>query len=427
MSGFAFGSSFTVGIEEELLLVDEPTLELAPVTESVLATMAADPRDAGHDAYAAQLELRSRPESRVEDATAALAGLRALAARSGATLAGVGIHPTARLGDVELVEGSRYAVVADQLQGLLRRTPESALHVHVGLPDERAAVRAFNALRRHVPLLQGLAANSPFWFGSDSGLASARFVLSRSYPGRGIPRAVRDLAYLETLAASTLTAAGLHDATFVWWDLRLHPGFGTIELREMDAQASLDHVAALAALARALVVEASEAPGSEPEIPSEALAWSAFRAARDGVDSLILEQGRTRPLADVAREAVVRLRPLAREAGDDDALEGVDAILAGGGAARRRAAFARGGMTDVLRDLVAETRSAFPGDRRGYLSEEERQRVEGEADARQAAQREEREAVRGIEGQGHVEGAGGAHRELSGGIAPGWGEVRLGR
>ena len=355
MSGFAFGSGFTVGIEEELLLVDPDTHDLAPVAETVLAAMGVDASAAGHDAYAAQLELRSPPCATVADAATALAELRRAAAAAGATLVGSGLHPTAPHGSAELVEGSRYAVVADEVRGLLRRTPESALHVHVGLPDERAAVRAFNALRRQVPLLVGLAANSPFWFGADSGLASARFALARAYPGRGIPRALRDLGDLEGLADATLAAAGLADATFLWWDLRLHPRYGTIEVREMDSQATLEHAAALAALVRALVVEAAERDPEGDDPPSEALAWSAFRAARDGAAATVLDGDAPRPLADVARDTVARLRPVARSLGDDGVLAGVEAILETGPAEWQRAAFATGGMAGVLRELVRET------------------------------------------------------------------------
>jgi carboxylate-amine ligase len=358
MSGFAFGAGFTVGIEEELLLVDPDTHDLAPVAEAVLAAMDVEAAAAGHDAYAAQLELRSPPSTTVGAAAEALAELRRTAAERGATLVGSGLHPTAPHGSAELVDGSRYAVVADEVRGLLRRTPESALHVHVGLPDEEVAVRAFNALRRQVPLLVGLAANSPFWFGTDSGLASARFALARAYPGKGIPRALRDVSDLEELADATLTAAGLGDATFLWWDLRLHPRYGTIELREMDSQATLEHAAALAALVRALVVEAAEVDADGPDPPSEALAWSAFRAARDGVAATVVDGDTPCPLAHVARDTVARLRPIARSLGDAEALEAVGAILGAAGAVRQREAFSAGGMAGVLRDLVQETRAS---------------------------------------------------------------------
>jgi len=352
---FPFGSEFTVGIEEELFLVDETTHALAPVTDEVLDAMRVDPQSAGHDAYAAQIELRSRASGSVADAVDSLARLRAAATAAGGTLLGAGLHPDGRFGDATLVEGHRYELVADQLRGLLRRTPESALHVHVGLPAPRAPTPAFNAMPLPVPLLVGLAASSPFWFGTDSGLRSARYVLSRAYPGRCVPRAVRDIEDLEQLAGETLTAAGLPDATFLWWDLRMHPRHGTLELREMDAQASLEHVAAVAALVRALVVEAADSPDPPPDVPSEALGWASFRAARDGTSASILDDDVPRPLADVARAAVRRVRPIARDLGDDAAIDGIERVLEENGAARQCASFSRGGMVELLRALVDET------------------------------------------------------------------------
>jgi carboxylate-amine ligase len=360
----SFGSEFTVGIEEELFLVDRATLALAPVTGDVLDRMRVDPTAAGHDAYAAQIELRSPAGRSVEGVVESLARLRTAATAAGATLLGAGLHPDGRFGEATLVEGHRYELVADQLRGLLRRTPESALHVHVGLPDERAAARAFNAMRLQVPLLVGLGANSPYWFGTDSGLRSARYVLSRAYPGRCVPRAVRDIEDLEGLAGDTLAAAGLPDETFLWWDLRIHPRHGTLELREMDAQFSLEHAAAIAALVRALVIEAADGPDALA-VPSEALDWASFRAARDGTDAAVLDGEVTRPLADVARDAARRVRSIARDVGDEDALDGIERVLEQNGASRQRASFADGGMPELLRTLADETAaSGLPAARR---------------------------------------------------------------
>lgn len=357
MTGFAFGSDFTVGLEEELLLVDSGTLRLSPVAGAVLGSMEVPPAAAGHEAYAAQLELRSPPSATVGDAAGVLAELRARAVAAGATLMGGGLHPAGELGDAALVPARRYERVAVEMRGLLRRTPESALHVHVGLPDERSAIRAFNAIRARLPVLQGLSASSPWWFGVDSGFASARYALTRAYPGRGIPPPLRSIDELETLTEEVLAAAGMPEATFLWWDLRLHPTHGTLEARELDAQTRLEDVGALAALARALAAEAQERPPAR-DLPSEVLGWSSFRAARDGVEATILDDGCQRPLADVARELVARLRPVARSLGDEDALAGVERIAReGGGAARQRRAFAEGGLPAVLRLLVDETGS----------------------------------------------------------------------
>jgi carboxylate-amine ligase len=342
-------------MEEELLLVDSVTLQLAPMARDVLDAMQADPDASGHEAYAAQIELRSPVSESASDAARALADQRIAALDAGATLMASGLHPTGRFGDAELVPTERYARVAGELRGILRRTPEAALHVHVGMPDGRSAVRAFNALRRQIPLLVGLSANSPWWFGVDSGLASARYSLGRAYPGRGIPEALRDLADAEARVAAMLGVAGVPEPTFLWWDLRLHPAYGTIEVREMDVQPSLETVASLGALVRLLALDAQDGPEA-PHEPSELLNWSAFRASRDGTEATILDDGRLRPLRQVALRTVDRLRPLAREIGDVDALDEVARILdSGGGAGRQRAASADGGVGAMLRTLVEDT------------------------------------------------------------------------
>jgi glutamate---cysteine ligase / carboxylate-amine ligase len=348
-----FGRAFTLGVEEELLLVDRATLALAPTAERVLA--AADhPSDRlAHEAYAAEVEARTQI---VRDASEAVESLREsrLAARTaGATLMGAGIHPSAELGDARLVDLERYREVGDQMRGLIRRTPECALHVHIGMPDPETAIWAFNGMRRHLPLLVGLAANSPWWFGHDSGMASARAGLVRSYPGRGIPRAFHDWDDYAATVDGIVSAGGIEDYTHLWWDVRPHPRLGTLEVREMDAQSSLDDVAAIVALVHALARHSAE-QSAPADVAPDALAWSAFRAARDGLDAQILCGERIVPLRDAARETLEQAAPYA-----DDAIEGVERILReGGGADRRRRAAERGGARAMLEELVEETARA---------------------------------------------------------------------
>lgn len=348
---FVPSPAFSVGLEEELLLVDPDSLRLVPAAAGVLERIDAAPGAAGSEAYAAQVELRAGPAGTAAEAVESLADVRAAARRAGATMLAAGLHPTAEHGDAPLSSDERYRDVDRAVRGLIRRTPESALHVHVGMVDEQAAVDAHNGLRRALPLLQGLAANSPWWFGADSGLASARYALVRSYPGRGVPPFLRDYAGWETWMAAVTRAGGVEDYTFVWSDVRLHPRYGTVELREMDVQGPLEHVAALVALVRALAREAVEAPPRD-DLPGEAIAWSQFCAARDGVDAAVLEDGSPRPLRALAEDAVERLRDLAADHGDETALEGVLELAAAGGAARQRRAHAAGGVDGLLRSLL---------------------------------------------------------------------------
>ena len=340
----AFGSDFTIGIEEELLLVDPETRELLPAAAEVLAAIDVAEHVAGHEAPLAQIELRSGACADPEGVRRDLGATRAAARDAGATLMGAGLHPTDSWGETPLVDTPRYREVAESMRKIIERTPEGALHVHVGMPDPDTAIHVFNGLRRHLPLLIGLCANSPWWFGRDSGLASARWALVRSYPGRGIPRTFADWAdYLEHIDELARTG-GPPDYTFIWWDIRPHPRLGTVELRELDVQSSLDDVAAIAGLVQDLARREAESPAQDLP-PAEAIDWSCFRAARDGLDAEILHDGRVMPLRDVVRAVTDS--------------EGIERIVAqGGGADRRRAAYARGGMDEMLSELIAETGDA---------------------------------------------------------------------
>jgi carboxylate-amine ligase len=177
----------------------------------------------------------------------------------------------------------------------------------------------------------------------------------RSYPRRGVPRFFNDWAeYAETVQA-TGAAGEFDDYTFIWWDVRAHPRHGTVEIREMDVQSSLEDAAALAALVQALAKQALESDQVR-DIPAEAIGESSFRASRDGLDAAILDDGRARPLREVARETVASVAGHARELGCEEALAGVERILTdGNGAVRQRAAAARGGMSELLAQLVGDT------------------------------------------------------------------------
>src|SRR3954452_24847983 len=238
--GHAFGSDFPLGLEEDLFLVEPPDHQLSNEASRVLeATERTGTWEADHEAFACEVELRSAPEATPSRALAGLAGARRAIAAAGSTVMGAGLHPGAAFGEVELVQKERYARVEDEVRGLIRRSPECALHVHVGVPDTETAIRVFNGLRGWLPLLEALGANSPWWYGRASGMASARATLVRAYPGRGIPRALRDWADYEDAIAAVAAGGGPRDYTLIWWDVRLHPRHGTVEVRELDVQSRL--------------------------------------------------------------------------------------------------------------------------------------------------------------------------------------------
>ena len=206
------------------------------------------------------------------EAIDALDGLRRAVVATGAGLLGSGTHPSAAEGDAEITDKERYERIR-YLLGDAVATPVGGLHIHVGMPDPETAIRAFNGLRRHLPLLQALAANSPFRHGRDTGLASAREVTIRGWPRSGVPRAMRDFEDFCATAALLARAADVPDYTWFWWKLRPHPRLGTVEIRALDAQASLEDTAR-AGRAHAL-------PGP-PRGPRRPAARSAGRGARGG-------------------------------------------------------------------------------------------------------------------------------------------------
>jgi carboxylate-amine ligase len=349
---FGRGPSYRLGVEEELILVDPTSPHaIAHTGTEVLARVHA-PEEHGRlapDTYEAEIELKSAISANAGEAAGHLRALREAVFATGARAIGAGLHPTAAFGDVVHVDEERYAAIVRMLRGLITRTPTAAVHVHVGMPDPATAILAYNGLRSHLPLLQALAANSPYWYGIDSGFASARAQMFRAYPRSEIPRAFRGYADYERTIDRIVTGAEIADYTFLWWDVRPHPLLGTVEVRAMDAQADVDSVAGLAALVHGLALH--EVANPRPADDSGVLEESSFRAARDGLQATIWFDDALRSVPEVAAKAVA----LARRHVDAPELEQIDRIVReGNGADRQRAAHARGGLPAVVEQLVSE-------------------------------------------------------------------------
>lgn len=352
---FGREAGFPLGIEEELLLVDESTFRPANIASDLVGRVNPERGEVTNDLYEALIEtstpiVRSAPEG-VEYLTAAREALR----DAGAAFIGAGLHPDAAFGDVVHVQKQRYESIRAEMRGLVSRTPTGAVHVHVGMPDPETAIVAFNRLRAHLPLLQALAAHSPFWHGHDSGLASARALTFRAFPRSTIPPPFANWADYEELIEWCTATAEIEDYTYLWWDVRPSPNLGTIEVRAMDAQSRLETVAGLAALVHALAVACADGR-EERTPPTEALKESSFRAARDGLDATIWWRGAMRPIREVAADALEVARPYARELDGEDALEEIERVLReGNGADRMRETFATSGMYGLLARLAEES------------------------------------------------------------------------
>jgi carboxylate-amine ligase len=311
---FGTGEPFSLGLEEELFLVDAGNGRLVNDGPEVHDRLGDLPRgEIKNELHRSQIELITGVCTTVGEAVAELSELRRAVLATGVGVVAAGTHPTAAEGDSMTTEDARYKRI-EHLLGDAGATPVCALHIHVGMPDAETAIRAFNGLRRHLPLLEALGANSPFRHGRDTGLASARELTLRSWPRAGTPRAMHDY---EDFARST---------------------------ERLTRVAEVVH-----ALAR---YEAQADPVQGP--PAEVLDEASFRAARAGIDATLPDRDdRLRPVTELTSELVERLRPAARELRCEPELDGVARLVAErGGAGVQRRAYDDGGIAGLLDAVV---------------------------------------------------------------------------
>jgi carboxylate-amine ligase len=363
-------TDYDLGIEEEVMLLDPANgWALAPAIDAVLAAWPEATRDSvSSETHASAVELRTGVHATVGAAIAELAELRAELARvlDGLGLAAgtAGVHPSAVWHEMQVSTRDRHQDVYGSMRELARREPTFALHVHVGLPSGEAGIAAFNRLRAHIPLLLGLSANSPFWQGRDTGLASARTPLFQAFPRVGIPRAFGSYGEYVRAVDLLLDCGAFPEPTYLWWDVRPQPKLGTVEIRIMDAQSTVGATASLVALVQSLTRlelvdgHADAALVHAPEVLDE----NRFLAARDGVDAELVDPVRSRavPLREVAAEVVRACAPHAAVLGCAAQLAGLEALLANPGPARQRALAERDGLDGLVADLALEFLAPLP-------------------------------------------------------------------
>jgi glutamate---cysteine ligase / carboxylate-amine ligase len=350
-----FGASppLSLGVEEELLLIDGDCA-LNAASEAVLGAVAAPFAErVSAEIFAEQIELKTGICDGFEDVRRELAETRRAIRAAGFALLPAGLHPAAQSDRAELVDKPRYEVVREDFGDLLR-TPPCGLHIHVGMPDPEAAVRVANAFCLYLPLLQALSANSPFREGADSGNASSRTSVVRSYPRFQLPRQFRDYEEFCRVADQLIAAAGVDDYTYIWWDVRPHPRLGTVEVRAVDVQTDVVTSSALAALIQAIAAKELDCP-TAPGLYREALEESYFQATSHGLDADILLDGETpQPAREVGRRVLDAVRPFARELGGEPAIAEIERILReGNGADEQRRVHGARGMSGLL-DHLAE-------------------------------------------------------------------------
>jgi carboxylate-amine ligase len=362
-AGIGRGRGLTLGVEEEVMLLDRGTQGLAQAIDELMPRLAPDRRHRVHpETHAAAAELATGVHDDVASAAQELRELRAMVAHAAATIglevASAGTHPFAVWRETSVARSERQQVVYGAMRELARREPSFALHVHVGVDDPEDAITAVNRMRPHLPLLLALSANSPFWQGRDSGLASTRTPLFQAFPRVGIPRRFKGYDDYVRSVDLLLRLEAFPEPTFLWWDVRPQPALGTIEVRIMDAQVSVQDTACLVALVQCLVdLELSDGFSDERAASPEVLVENRFLAARDGIDACLIDPVREQlvSVADLVGELLPVLEPGARRLGCERELAGLGQLMARPGAARQRAlAGGPGRLPGLVSGLVAE-------------------------------------------------------------------------
>jgi carboxylate-amine ligase len=367
------GPSYTIGIEEELMILDAETLELENAIETLLEAMPACPGTVAPELMESVLEVATTPCWNTVEAGAELRTLRrqvaATAAEHGLTIGSAGTHPFAMWEDQRIVQRDRYREIVNELRFVARQELIFGAHVHVGMDDPHKAIHVANGMRVHVPLLLALSVNSPFWRAGDTGMLSSRTPIFRAFPRVGIPPRYADFDDYVQRIEFMVHSKVIEDYTRLWYDVRPHPNLGTVEIRVMDAQTRVEHTLGIAALVQAMVKELAEHFESGQELsdyPYEMLDENKWLAARSGLDAALVDlPSERRVLAgDLARRLLDRLRPHAEELGSAAELAGVEDILERGtGGSRQVLVYeANHDLREVMSEIVEKT---LPRDRNG--------------------------------------------------------------
>ncbi len=371
----------TIGVELELGLVDRSTRSLVNIAsdvldglgggvvpgESVVPGETVEHPKVKHELFESTIEVITGINGTVADAAADLTAtldevgrvLDALPMDVG--LVSAGTHPFTPWSELRVSPARRYTELVERIGWPARRLAIHGTHVHIGVRSGALAVAVTDGLAERLPLFLALSASSPFWEGRDTGLCSARTKIFESLPTAGLPPSLQGWRDFEEFMATLLNAGAITSIREVWWDVRPHPDFGTVELRMCDAIQTMDEVRALVALAQCSVADLQDRAAAG-ERTSTVREWvvreNKWLAARHGLDAELIvdDEGTRRPARELIDAELERLAPVAVELGCSDELASVGRILTHGtGAERQRAVVTRGGTyCDVVDLLLAE-------------------------------------------------------------------------
>jgi glutamate---cysteine ligase / carboxylate-amine ligase len=359
------GHAYSLGIEEELMILDAETHELVNEIEAMLES--SPNGEIKPELMESVLEISTDPCANMVEADEQLRALRRqvgqIAAAKGLAIGSAGTHPYAMWEDQRIVARPRYRDIISALRFVARQELIFGMHVHVGVDGPDKAIHVANGMRIHLPVLLALSANSPFWRAGATGLASTRTPIFRQFPRVGIPPTYDDwddyVAQIEFM-----TRAGvIEDYTYLWHDVRPHAKFGTVEVRVMDSQTHVEHSLGLAALVQAMVKELAEHFDAGRQLstyPFEMIDENKWLAARHGLEGELVDLPSSDRVTtrELARRLIDRMREHCQDLGSESELAAVEDLLArGNGAARQVVVYeANHDLREVMAEIVTATR-----------------------------------------------------------------------
>ena len=377
---FGAGDPYTLGVEEEYMLLDPVSFDLVQHIETVLDAVQGDELAdrLNPELMQSVLEIATpvcRTAGDVQRELTTLRGyVRDVAAAHRLRVGSAGTHPFSLFERQRITAKDRYRVLIDQLQYVARRELIFGMHVHVAVDDPDKAIQVVNGLLPHLAPLLALSASSPFWRGEPTGLASSRQIVFSAFPRSGPPPRFRDYEDYASVVGQLERTGCIADYTHIWWDIRPHPKWGTIEVRICDAVTRLEDAVAIAAYCQSVVKLLCERFEAGQEIPTFhriLTSENKWLAARYGLDAPIMDlpSGRRNrvPISKLVRRTLRDLEPHARELGCGDELDGIRALLDRGNSAEQqlRVFNANRDITEVVRgiaDATEELPAAVGGD-----------------------------------------------------------------
>jgi len=353
---------FSLGIEEEIMILDARTLMPAPEVQTLVGIAEGMdlPGRLKTELHASVVELNTDVCLDAREARDAVRTLRrtagAIAEENGLRIAAAGAHPRARPEDLEIVPEPRYLEFVEYAGVSARRQGVNGLHVHVGMPGGDASLHALDGILPWLPLVLALSANSPYLSGEEAGLASARAEILAMLPRRGAPPALETFADWEDLIERLMATGLVKDYTSIWWDARVHPRFGTLEIRAPDQPTSLDLTVGFVALLQALCAHALAEPRRPPDPGSRVIYdQNRWAASRFGTRAELIHPDGDHAVAvpELAGELLELIRPTARELGTEELLAVIDPTGCEGD--RQLEIGRRDGLEAVCRDIVERT------------------------------------------------------------------------